>query len=77
MTSISFDINPKVGGCAIGNMVHDHALGKIGLVVGSAYTEVGNGTSFAAGEITTWEWAVLYEDGEVMGADTNDLQVMR
>ena len=63
---------PKVGGCERGNMIHDYALGKNGIVVDAAWTE-----AYSAGEATRytdWEWLVLYDDGELMGASTNDLQ---
>ena len=65
---------PKVGGCELGNMIHDYALGKNGIVVDAAWTE-----AYSAGEATLytdWEWLVLYDDGELMGASTNDLQVI-
>ena len=65
---------PKVGGCELGNMIHDYALGKNGIVVDAAWTE-----AYSAGEATRytdWEWLVLYDDGELMGASTNDLQVI-
>ena len=55
-------------------MIHDYALGKNGIVVDAAWTE-----AYSAGEATRytdWEWLVLYDDGELMGADTNDLQVI-
>jgi|18_taG_2_1085343.scaffolds.fasta_scaffold10122_10 hypothetical protein len=66
-------ISPKVGGCDIGHMVHDYALGINGIVISGAWTE--NGTGFGTG-IIDWEWLVLYDDGKLQGADTNDLQVM-
>ena len=65
---------PKVGGCELGNMIHAYALGKNGIVVDAAWTE-----AYSAGEATRytdWEWLVLYDDGELMGASTNDLQVI-
>ena len=58
-------------------MIHDDALGKNAIVVDAAWTEI-----YSAGDVTQtdratdWEWLVLYDDGELMGADTNDLQVI-
>ena len=56
----------------VGELVHDYALGRNGIVVDGAFTEDG----VADGQTLEWEWLVLYEDGEFMGADTNDLQVV-
>jgi hypothetical protein len=67
---------PKVGGCELGNMVHDYALGKNGIVVDTAWTEIYSAGEYNASRATDWEWLVLYDDGELMGADTNDLQVI-
>ena len=64
----------KVGGCDIGLLVHDYALGKNGIVVDGAFTEETPGQYNT--QALDWEWLVLYEDGVLMGADTNDLQVM-
>ena len=53
----------------IGELIWDYALGKTGIVVGSAFTEERPYTYDLH-----WEWEVLYDDGELMGADTNDLK---
>jgi hypothetical protein len=53
----------------IGKVVHDYALGKSGIVISGAWTEKRENTYDLH-----WEWNVLYDDGELMGADTNDLQ---
>ena len=66
-------IAPKVGGCDIGFLVHDYALGRNGVVVSGAWTEDQERAPF---ETIHWEWLVLYDDGELQGADTNDLQVI-
>ena len=66
-------ISPKVGGCDIGLLVHDYALGMNGVVVSGAWTE--ERTDNRKFDIN-WEWCVLYDDGELQGADTNDLQVI-
>ena len=56
----------------IGKVVHDYALGMNGVVISGAWVEPGSkeGTF----KELPWEWLVLYEDGELQGADTNDLQ---
>ena len=59
----------------IGKLVYDYALGKNGIVVSGAWTE--KTQQFKANPVDRnidWEWLVLYEDGEITGADTNDLQ---
>ena len=62
----------------IGKLIFDYALGRSGIVVDGPNVEVGNGTSsLAAGEILKWEWLVLYDDGETMGADTNDIKEIK
>ena len=62
----------------IGKLIFDYALGRSGIVVAGPNVEVGNGTSsLAAGEILKWEWLVLYDDGETMGADTNDIKEIK
>ena len=55
----------------VGNLVYDYALGKNGIVVDGAWTEERENTYDL-----NWEWEVLYDDGEFMGADTNDLKVI-
>jgi hypothetical protein len=67
-------ISPKVGGCELGNMVHDYALGMNGIVVGGAWVQPRAETGASTDH--SWEWLVLYDDGDLMGADTNDLQVV-
>ena len=57
-------------------MIHDYALGKNGIVVDTAWTEIYSAGEYNAFRATDWEWLVLYDDGELMGADTNDLQVI-
>jgi len=61
----------KVGGCKLGNLVHDYALGRHGIVVGGPWTEERVNTY-----ALDWEWEVLYDDGELLGADTMDLVVI-
>ncbi len=57
----------------IGQLVHDYALGKNGIVVGGPFTEQSD-IMYESQRPFKWEWCVLYEDGELLGADTNDLQ---
>ena len=66
-------IATKVGGCELGNMVYDYALGRNGVIVDEQFTEYREN---APSLPINWEWLVLYDDGEMMGADTNDLQVI-
>ena len=65
----------KVGGCDIGNMIHDYALGMNGIVISGAWVQPREQNPGASTD-HSWEWLVLYEDGDLMGADTNDLQVI-
>ena len=67
-------ISPKVGGCDIGLLVHDYALGMNGIVIDGAFIEPAE--ERGASHDLKWEWLVLYDDGDLMGADTNDLQVV-
>ena len=63
----------------IGKLVHDYALGKNGIVVSAAWTERAGSDSEAAYDShrdIRGEWCVLYDDGEIQGADTNDLQAI-
>ena len=53
----------------LGKLVWDYALGKTGIVVGGPWKEERENTY-----PINWEWCVLYNDGEIMGADTNDLK---
>tara|TARA_Y100000310_G_scaffold77059_2_gene73572 strand:- start:74 stop:337 length:264 start_codon:yes stop_codon:yes gene_type:complete len=55
----------------IGEIVHDYALGMNGVVVSGAWTE--ERQDHRRVDIG-WEWLVLYEDGELQGANTNDLK---
>lgn len=61
----------------IGKIVHDYALGKNGVVVSRAFTEEAPISRSPTGRHLSWEWLVLYEDGELMGADTNDLKEIK
>ena len=59
----------------VGELIYDYALGMSGIVVDGPWTEVGVGIDTIERDID-WEWNVLYEDGELQGADTNDLEVI-
>ena len=52
----------------IGDLVHDFALGRNGIIISGTWFE-------PDGEIA-WEWAVLYDGGEIVGASTSDLKVI-
>ena len=54
----------------IGELVYDYALGKSGIVVGGPWVSV-------EPPIVSWDWCVLFEDGELFGADTTDLQEIK
>jgi len=58
----------------IGKLVYDYALGMNGIVVGDAFVE--SAEERGASHDLKWEWLVLYHDGDLMGADTNDLKVI-
>lgn len=57
----------------IGLLVHDYALGRNGIVVGDEWVE---DLAHKGGLKINWEWLVLYDDGELSGADTSDLKVI-
>ncbi len=61
----------------IGDLVHDFALGRSGIVVDGPHFELGDGSTYAAGDMIEWEWAVLYDDSEILGADSMDLKVIQ
>ena len=58
----------------IGKLVHDYALGANGIVVSGAWTEHNAAINDPSGRDISWEWLVLYDNGVLEGADTNDLQ---
>ena len=60
----------------IGKIVYDYALGRRGIVVGGAFTEKRANPHPRHAMDINWEWLVLYEDGELMGADTLDLKAI-
>ena len=63
----------------IGKVVYDYALGMNGIVISGKWTELAGSDSEAAHDShrdIIWEWLVLYDDGKLQGADTNDLQEM-
>jgi hypothetical protein len=61
----------------IGTLVHDYALGRNGVVVSGAWVEVTQTyDSNPVDRTINWEWCVLYDDGELQGADTSDLKEM-
>jgi len=58
-----------------GDLVHDHALGMNGIIVSEQWIEARTGRRNRQRNIT-WEWCVLFEDGEPTGADTSDLRMI-
>jgi hypothetical protein len=55
----------------IGKLVWDYALGKTGIVIDGPWVEF---DPSIRKQPIHWEWLVLYDDGEFMGADTSDLK---
>ena len=60
----------------IGKLVRDYTLGKNGIVVGKGWIQPPDPHALYSRE-TSWEWEVLYDDGELMGADTSCLEVIK
>ena len=61
----------------VGKLIYDYALGRNGVIVSGAWIEPCGSDSEVAHDShkdIAWEWLVLYSDGELQGADTNDLQ---
>ncbi|HIE84537.1 MAG TPA: hypothetical protein EYQ00_12140 [Dehalococcoidia bacterium] len=61
----------------VGELIHDYALGMNGIVVDGPWLEPRGSDSEAAHDSHTdiiWEWLVLYDDGELQGADSVDLR---
>jgi len=59
----------------VGVLIWDYALGRHGIVVGDAWIQPPDSYDIMSREIP-WEWRVLYDNGEFMGADTNDLMLL-
>ena len=60
----------------IGELIHDYALGMNGIVVSGPWTEYNAMLHEPSARNISWEWLVLYENGVLEGADTNDLKVV-
>jgi hypothetical protein len=58
----------------LGKLIYDYALGMSGIVVDGAFIEPAE--ERGASHDLKWEWLVLYDDGEMLGADTNDLKAI-
>ena len=56
----------------VGKLIYDYALGRNGLVVGDSWIE--KEPPEAPQHPISWKWLVLYDNGELMGADTSDLK---
>jgi hypothetical protein len=59
---------------SLGDLVHDCALGMNGIIVDGAFIE--SAEKRGASHDLRWEWLVLYNDGDLSGADTSDLKVI-
>ena len=57
---------------SIGKLVWDHALGMGGVIISTAWVEPGTKDS----PDLPWEWLVLYDNAEFIGADTDDLEII-
>ena len=57
----------------IGLVVYDSSYGMSGIVVekNPAFPNVDDG-----GQDSTWDWGILYEDGQVGYADNDELEVV-
>ena len=65
----------------VGELVFDYALEKNGIVVGGPWKDRHFHPAVSEGKtapfvLISWDWLVMYDDGELMGADTMDLQVL-
>jgi len=56
----------------VGDLVNDPGWRMSGVIVGKSWIEPRPGGLGAM----TWDWLVLYQNGELHGADINDLQVI-
>jgi len=64
----------------VGDYIHDWALGRNGIIVDGPWVEAAGSDSEAAHDShhdIAWEWVVLFDDGDVGGADTIDLKVIK
>ena len=50
-----------------GKLIWDYALGMNGVIISGPWRECRLPSDL------DWEWLVMYEDGELHGADSNDL----
>jgi len=57
----------------VGDLVYDFALGRVGIIVGEAWVEQPHPLT---GTGLSWEWTMLDDDGNLIGADTVDLKVI-
>ena len=58
----------------IGSYVTDYAVGRNGIIIDGPWIENESETHEATGFGCAWEWLILYDGGELSGADTSDLQ---
>jgi len=61
----------------VGKLVYDFALGMHGIIIGDSFSEEVESYTHPGQRCIDWEWLVLYDDSELMGANTRDLQVIK
>lgn len=59
----------------VGDYIHDWAIGRNGIIVDGPWVEASGGYDYNHPDVE-WEWVVLFDDGDVGGADTIDLKVI-
>jgi len=61
----------------VGDIIFDFALGKTGIVVGEDWLQPAEEYNYGHSDTdVSWQWMIMYECGELMGADTLDLRVV-
>jgi hypothetical protein len=64
----------------VGDYVFDWALGRSGIIVDGPWIEPAFTDSEAAHDShkdIPWEWAILFDGGDLAGGDTRDLKVIK
>ena len=54
---------------SVGDLVYYWALGRNGIIIDGSWIST-------EPPILSWDWCVLFDDGELGGADTDDLKVV-
>ena len=64
----------------VGDYIVDCALGRNGIIVDGAWIEPAGSDSEVGQDVShfsiPWEWTILFDDGELGGADSVDLSVI-